>query len=268
MPAQVVYYPQPESSDDRRASYPAAVLRLCEQYLEQQYQFKPSAVHAQQSRNLLLLQQGRGLDVVWTVSNAERERQLLPVRIPLDRGLIGWRLLLIRQQDAQRFADISSLPQLAAMIGGQGHDWPDVEVLRANGLNLSTSTTYQGLFDMLARGHIEYFPRSVAEIWPESSAHSHKGLVVDPTLALHYPGLLYFFVNRQNTQLAEALTSCLQQATEDGSLQQLFYTYYGFAIKLAALGQRQILTLALPEQSVAVPELDDRYWFTPGESIP
>ena len=80
-----------------------------------------------------------------------RERELLPLRFPLDRGLMGWRLLLVRRSEQQRFAGIRSLDGLASMTAGQMHDWPDTQILRANGLKVGTGSSYSSLFAMLAR---------------------------------------------------------------------------------------------------------------------
>ena len=34
------------------------------------------------------------VDICWTMSTDERETQILPIRIPIDKGLIGWRIAL------------------------------------------------------------------------------------------------------------------------------------------------------------------------------
>lgn len=261
---QRVFYPGAESSADARRSYPLAVLNMCQDYLHGDYEFRASGLLAQQQRNLLLLEQGE-LDILWTVSTVAREQKLLPVRIPIDRGLIGWRLLLVRQGEQEQFASLGQAG-LSEKIAGQGHDWPDLAVLRANGFAAQGSSTYEGLFAMLARGHIDYFPRSVSEIWPELSTRPGLGLAVASGVALHYPEQLYFFVNRRNTALAAALTSCLRKATEDGALKRLFYQYFGEDIALAGLLRRRIVQLQLPEQIPPPPELADDFWFRPGEA--
>lgn len=261
----LITYPRPESSADERASYPVALLALCAARMEQRYHFRPSALQAQQSRNIRLLAEGRHLDILWAVTDAERERLLLPIRIPIDRGLIGWRLLLVRAADEARFSRIRRVTDLAALRAGQGHDWPDVEVLRANGFTVATGSTYEGLFGMLALGHIQYFPRALSEIWPEQAARADLGIAVEKTLALHYPEALYFFVNRNNTGLAQELTACLNSAIDDGSLQALFNTYYGAAIVKAELDRRTIFELDNPLLPPETP-LAAKYWFSPLET--
>jgi hypothetical protein len=41
--------------------------------------------------------------VQWSATTVDRERRLLPVRVPTRRGLLGFRLLLIRRQRQSEF---------------------------------------------------------------------------------------------------------------------------------------------------------------------
>jgi hypothetical protein len=47
-----------------------------------------------QNRALQELGRHRRLDVLWTMTSVEREQQAQPIRVPLFKGLYGWRLLL------------------------------------------------------------------------------------------------------------------------------------------------------------------------------
>ncbi|MDP1340920.1 hypothetical protein, partial [Klebsiella variicola] len=71
---------------------------------------------------------------------------LLTVRIPIDRGLMGWRLLLVRRSELAQWDQVRHLDDLRRRIAGQGHDWPDTAILRANGLQVGTSSVYEALF--------------------------------------------------------------------------------------------------------------------------
>jgi len=264
--ATVVHYARPESHIDERASYPIALLKLSLQKSGADYQLAPSVVQMQQGRSLRFLEQGKHIDVVWTVTTIERERQFLPIRIPIDRGLIGWRLLLIQSKREAVFASVRQRDALAILVAGQGHDWPDTEVLRANQLKVTTSSTYEGLFKMLALGHIDYFPRSVSEIWPELDARTGRGLAVEPGLVLHYPEALYFFVNRNNQALAGAIDKGLRAAIEDGTMERLFQRFYGAAIRRANLAGRTRITLHNPLLPASAPTADAALWFAPPAS--
>lgn len=257
----VVTYPRPESLADERASYPIALLKLSLHKAGNPYQLAASQVHTQQGRSLRLLERGENIDIAWTVTSKAREDALLPVRIPIDRGLIGWRLLLIRAQDRPLFASVRSLPALAPLRAGQGHDWPDTDVLRANGMTVHTSTSYERLFQMLKRGHVQYFPRAVTEIWSELDAQSNQSLAVAEGVVLRYPEALYFFVNKSNVALAGAIERGLRKAIADGSMERLFQQHFGAAIARSALDKRTIVTLNNPLLPRATPLGEPALWF-------
>lgn len=264
--ATLVHYPRPESQTDARASYPVALLAMCLDKSGGDYQLRPSDLHMQQGRSLRFLEQGKYIDIVWTVTSAEREQAFLPIRIPIDRGLIGWRLLLIQQKNHAAFAAITSKDALAAMRAGQGHDWPDAEVLRQNRFDVATSTSYDALFNMLALGHIAYFPRSVSEIWPELEARPTLGMEVENSLVIHYPEALYFFVNRSNTALASAVEKGLRAAIADGSMNALFTRYHGDAIRRANLSSRRVIYLPNPLLPDSARPADRALWFAPADA--
>lgn len=263
---QIANYPRPESSNDVRGGYPVALLELCQEKSKGKVKFQPSSVHTQQARSIRQLVNGAGgMDVMWALTNEERENILLPIRIPIDRGLIGWRLLLIRDSDTRRFAAVSTSEHLAKLVAGQGHDWPDVDVLRANNFTLATSSTYQGLFQMLVRGHIDYFPRAISEIWPEAEANKKLNISVQEHLLIHYPAALYYFVNKNNKDLAATIEACLNTAIRDGSLKNLFDQYYKDAILRAGLSHRTQITLINSTLPKATPLSTSAYWFSPME---
>ncbi|MDZ7925168.1 MAG: diguanylate cyclase [Marinagarivorans sp.] len=265
---QTVYYPRAESLGDERSSYPVELLKLSLKHSDQQFTLAPSALHMQQGRSLKLLAQGRLVDVVWTVTSSARESSLLPIRIPIDRGLLGWRLLLIKQADQSLFSPIHHAPALAQLRAGQGHDWPDTFVLRENQFKITTSTQYENLFHMLTRGHIQYFPRSVIEIWGELDARPHLPIAVENHLVLHYPAALYFFVNKHNTELARAIETGLQKSIADGSMQALFNHHYQALIQRVDFAHRTIIHLKNPQLPALTPTTVSEYWFNPNTQQP
>lgn len=266
--ATTITYPRPESLGDERAAYPIALLKLGLSKVGNPYQLAPSPAQMQQGRALRLLARGQGIDLLWTVTSREREADFLPIRIPIDRGLIGWRLLLIRARDRALFAPVATASALAPLRAGQGHDWPDTEVLRANHFAVFTSTAYDRLFKMLDRGHIQYFPRAVTEIWQEIAAHPDLRLDAADGVVLHYPEALYFFVNKSNTALAASVEQGLRIAIADGSMQTLFEQYYGEAIARAGLAQRTIISIDNPLLPAATPLADPALWYMPARFTP
>ena len=127
-----VIYPRSESRKDGRAIFPVEALKLALEHSGRDFRMQPSVATMQQSRSVRTLADGRDLDVLWTVTTSAREKQLRPIRIPIDLGLIGWRVLLIRNGDERRFAGvdarhraIATEPQ-AQKVGGEQHQLPAV----------------------------------------------------------------------------------------------------------------------------------------------
>ncbi|MFZ6818212.1 hypothetical protein [Undibacterium sp. Ji22W] len=262
-PQTVIYAWAASMAKDERGHYPISLLKLALEKSGASYEIQPSKHDMPQWRTLRHVQMGRELDVVWTFTTPEREQTLLPIRIPIDRGLLGWRLLLINAADAERFAKLDSAEQLRELRSGQGHDWPDFPILKANGFNVSPSSSYQGLFAMLQRRRIAYFPRSMTEIEPEVRAHQNQALVVAPRWVLHYPAPLYFFVSREKPALAAAIERGLLVAIKDGSMRRLFQLHFGEAIAKADLNHRSVLTLSNPFLTNATPLQRTDLWFSP-----
>ncbi|MDF5908869.1 hypothetical protein P4132_22180 [Pseudomonas aeruginosa] len=57
-----------------------------------------------------------------------------------------------------------TLDDLRRLRFGQRQDWADTPILRANGLEVKTSQSYESLFRMLDAGRFEVFPREVVVI--------------------------------------------------------------------------------------------------------
>ncbi len=265
--ATLVRYPQSEPNGniyngERAEHFPVRLLQLALRYPGNGYELRSTPHMMRQNRTLLELQHGRAVDVMWTMASRQREHDLLPIRIPLDMGLIGWRLLLIRERDLGRFAAIRSMGQLAAMEALQGHDWPDTDILRANNFKVQTSSDYASMFQMLLSGRVDYFPRAVFEIWSEADTMAASGLVVAPGLALHYPSAFYFFVNKSNTALAKAIRSGLERMQADGSYDRLFQQYFGDMLRRSDLAARRVFELRNPLLSEATPQRA-RLWYRP-----
>ena len=86
------------------------------------------------------------------------EETLLPIRIPIYRGLIGWRIPLVSAANKDLLASVRTLDDLRRLRFGQRQDWADTPILRANGLEVKTSQSYESLFRMLDAGRFEVFP--------------------------------------------------------------------------------------------------------------
>ena len=72
--------------------------------------------------------QDGSLDVLWAGSSKELDEQMLPVRIPLLKGLLGHRVFLIRSEDQHRFDTVKTLEDLKKFKAGMGSLWGSTRV--------------------------------------------------------------------------------------------------------------------------------------------
>lgn len=211
-------------------------------------------------RSVLLLQSDQ-YDVHWMNTTAERERELLPVRIPLCKGVIGWRAFFIRPEDQGRFDKINTIDDLRPLVFVQGHDWADSDILQKNGFLVERAPNWAGLFKMVAMGRAQLFPRSIFEIIAEQKEPSSQGLAIEKNILLRYPAAYYFFVAKNNQRLQNALQRGLMKSVEDGSFDQWFFTTYGDQLMQLNLEQRRILSIDNPDLQKTTPMQDARLWF-------
>lgn len=262
-----VRYPRSFSGYEQRDRYALALLQLALDKAQSPLLITPSANSMAQDRALAELELGRNVDVVWSMTSVEREAKLLPVRISIDKGLMGWRVALLGKNQGQLLQNIHSLDDLQQLHAGQGHDWPDRKILEFNGLPVETSANYQGLFHMLAAGRFDYFPRSLLEVWREADSYRQLGLQVDSHIILHYPTTAYFFVSPDNPQLAETLRVGLERALADGSFDRLFFAYYGALLQQTKLSQRQIFELSNPLLPAETPLNRPELWLNQAQLL-
>lgn len=217
-----------------------------------------------QSRVVELVDRG-DLTLIAVMTSREREEKLLPVRIPIHRGLWGHRIFIVNGKDLGKFAAIQTEKELKALWAGQGHDWPDTKILKANGYNVATSPNYHGLFAMLEQGRFDYFPRAVSEPWREVEAEKERGLVVEPALLIQYHAPAYFFVSKQNQALAERIKRGFETAIRDGSLDRLFNTHWYIQdmLKKANIQKRKIFRLKNPLLTPETPLDRPELWYQP-----
>lgn len=247
-------YPGAATEADARASYYLKLLALALQKSGVPYDLRPNGQVMVPSRVVSAMEAGGDIDVTWGPTTRELERRLLTVRVPIDKGILGWRLLLIRADERAAFAAIRTSEQLRAVAAGQQRDWGDTTILQANGMKVVGTSIYESMFKMLASNRFQYFPRGVGEIWGELSRHPELDLEVESHLALHYPSVSYFFVSPHDPMLAQAIERGLRVAIKDGSFDALFDKYNGAAIARAQLATRTVFELTnplLPEATLA-----------------
>jgi hypothetical protein len=97
-----------------------------------------------------------------------------------------------------------------------------------------------------------------------SASLSSPATTWKPTLALHYPTAMYFFVSKQRPELAADIRKGLDIALRDGSFEALFLQNFGEVLKRSRLDKRRVFELKNPLLPPETPLGDARLWYRPG----
>ena len=218
-----------------------------------------------QARWIAAVVNDQGNNVLWTMTNREREQSMRAIRVPLLKGLMGYRLLVIRKSDAAKFAKINTKQALLALSAGQGMHWPDTDILRANQFKVTEAMAKENLYKMLAAKRFDFFPRGATEVNLEADLIRSQNLIVEPHLILHYPAALYFFVNKKNTELAQRLEKGWAIILKNGEFDALFLSTERVKSALEVLKEpnRKIIELENPLLPSGTPLNIPEYWVKP-----
>jgi len=114
-------YNAPESISDKRYEYQWEILRTALEKTKERYgsfSLQPSEPMTEK-RQVYELENNTGrISVMYLDSTPELENKLLPIRIPVDKNLVGYRLLLIRKKDETKYAKIKTLNELTKISFG------------------------------------------------------------------------------------------------------------------------------------------------------
>ena len=257
-----------QSEDDRRHHYPHKVLRAAlDATVESHgpYVVRYTGPRMTRDRALLELTRGKLINVYRAPTRAEWEQKAIPIRIPIRKGLLGYRLLLINRQDAPNYARIETVEALMRLRAGMGSQWTVTRVMRELGFEVVTSPDYEGLFAMLAAKRFDYFPRGINEVFTEVEHRAERfpEMMIEPTKAIYSVTPTYLFVSPGEPKLADRIRDGLEKVIEDGTLDRLFEEEHGEAIQRAGLAERTIFHAPNPLLDPRTPLDREELWFKP-----
>lgn len=204
------------------------------------------------SQGRALRELGRGnhrlVDIANVATTAEREHYLTPIPIPVDGGLLGFRVCVVMPESLPLFNKISSLADLRerGVRIGQGDHWPDTSILKENDIPVITHSRYEILFGMLRKHRFDCFARGVSEVANDLKLENDPKLTIEPGLVLAYPMPSYLFVAPDDQVTAHRLQLGLERAIRDGSFGVFLEQYYGAAVANLNLDRRKIIVLENP----------------------
>lgn len=183
----------------------------------------------------------------WPAQDADA-KTAFTIKKPLLRGLLGYRKLVVRRTDLQKFENINSAAELQHLIAGQGRDWEDVNIYRYNNYTVLDNADYFNLFAMLAAGRFDYIPLSVIEIDDIMTRFSKysKDFVVVPNLIIYYPFPVIYNVSVRHPELVDRLAQGLDIAQADDSFKRLFESYFGDELASLKVQNLKVFILKSP----------------------
>jgi len=214
-----------------------------------------------QGRALKELSFGEFIDLNWSVTTIAREKMLLPIRIPIYQGLIGWRVFFIQQGNQDKFDQINNIEDLKEFTAVQRFDWPDHQILKINKLPVEGNISYKQQSLVVKDGIVDYFPLSAIEIYYAAKAEINKPLLIESNLVLKYPSAYYFFVRPENYELANIIQKGFDQAIDDGSYNELFLRHFGEDLQKVNLKQRKVINLYNPLFPISEEMNNKKYWY-------
>ncbi len=195
------------------------------------------------------------IDVLWSATSAEFEKEMLPIKISLLKEMNNYRVLIIRPEDQAAFSQVKNLKDLRKFRGGMNSQWVDAIVMEQNQLPQVYAVGYGKFFKMLAAKRFDYFSRGIYQVQTEVNFYPELKLAIEQDLLLHYNNEFYFFVQKENAALASRIESGLKIALEDGSFDQLFNSIprYQWALDELKNGARRVIDLSSPTSLYEMP---------------
>ncbi|PCK30956.1 transporter substrate-binding domain-containing protein [Pseudoalteromonas piscicida] len=215
-----------------------------------------------QDRALRLLGEPGGLDISWLVTNSQREQVARAIRIPLVKGILGYRIPLVHQDNRDLLKPVRYIGDLRGITFGLRHDWPDREIFEQNGLTVTAFTQEASGYEMLTKKRFDILPSDLISI---ETVVNEPQLVADQNVVFYYPSAVYFFVAKANQQLHSKLRRGLKSALQDGRFEALFLQYFSTRLEKLDLKNKTVIELDNQNLPPSAPLEVPFYWYKQGK---
>ena len=253
--------------NDLDSEYQLKLLELALDRAGQPYKLKRVDLNLNQFTLQQELRKGKTINVFWMGTSSALESALIPVPIPLFRGLEGLRLSFIHSDAQEKFNQVKTLADLRQLKAAQGVGWADNKILEQAGI-ATYAGRYSNLFRLINDGDkLDFFPRGLVEIFAERRelAAQYPNLAIEQHLLIRYPFAEFFFVSPESPKLAKAIQTGLERAYADGSFMKFFHENPRIreALASANLEQRVTISLPNPDMTPLLRSIPAQYWDYP-----
>lgn len=258
----------PESHNDSRYDYPRKLLSRVLDITSSQYgtvTLETNGLSMSRSRALSALIEGKQLHVMAEAPKPDWNKHLLCVRIPIRKGIQGYRIFLTRNEHKPLLENISSFDEFKSLSTGSGTQWSTTRVMEEAGFNVVRGIDYEGLFGMLIRNRFITFGRGINEVFLEYEDRRSKlnDLAIDDRFVLYIPLPTYFFVTPTQPELKERIKTGLTTLIHSGEFETIFNAEFGPLIERAQLDKRILFSIPNPNLTEQDPLEVSHYWYKP-----
>ena len=176
------------------------------------------------------------------------DEEKIVISKPIAKNLLGYRILIIKNKDIEKFKEVSDNQLLKKYAQGIPETWSDAAIFRYNNFNVIEEGTFDDIFEQLSDGKFDYVTFGANEVLPifETRASKFKTLEIESNLLIFYPFPLVFYVNPSMPKLAERVEEGLKNITDSGELDAIFNTYYANIVQVLQLDKRTLFVLENP----------------------
>lgn len=226
-----------------------------------EFNLQPLDKKVTQKRGLKFLE-NETIDLIYLAVNQDLLNRFTAIKYPLQRGLLGYRLLLTTYGKKQLLQRESLDTIQKDWTLGFGAHWSDLAILKHNHFNVVTSVQYENLFKMLHYQRFDIFPRGLGEAYSEIEKYSplYPDIAVAEGVAFYYPYPVYYFVNRKNKRLAKRLNKGLAILSQSGEFEQIFKQHFGPILSLGGVNERKVWLLENPALPEGIQSPDTSSW--------
>lgn len=229
------------------------------------YEIRTSSLGMERDRLLQEMVKGDRVNLSAQITSPQWEESLIPIRVPVDKGLSGFRISLIDSRRQAQLSAVETLEQLKTLALGAGRQWSSTAVFLRAGFDVVPGNSTSGLHSMLGANRFLHFPRSIDEAIFEQKLYVQQfpALAIETSMTIYIPLPRYFFVAPNAPHLARRLDYGMHQLVADGRFDQIFHQFYDEMIAQVGLRKRRIFRLDNPFLSPKTPLANKAYWYDP-----
>ncbi len=262
MAAPIIFRNTPGIEQDDQ-NYSFVILKAALEHTREEYgDYVLQYAKKPMSRNRTYEQMQSGAVTIADTTVTEISQEHLRVPIPTQRGILSFRLFLVRAQDKDLLQNVKTLDELRRYTTGAASQWMSTGLLKDSQFKVVEGPDKDALVKMLIAGRFDTYARGVNEIYGELERYVNlkDKITVDPHLALYFYLPTYFHVTRLRPDLAERIHKGLIEINKNGEHERIFLEYHREMIEKAHLEKRRIILLKKNHEQLMK---DYQYLFLP-----